>query len=229
MFSGLKGALAAIAAIGLVSCASTLPTTDTAFDESSQQSLLVVTGELQQVRGTSSDYFFRKVDLQTRKFVGETVRIGFGFAKADYGDELREASGERVKARTLFAVKPVTPGHYALIGQSDVSNSTNYVETADACYADQAPVFDLSAGQIQIVDAYRGPLLSFNTTSPKRVAADRIISDFEKLRSDYPKIRGKAVVLSEVAVLDWSIEGQRFFGPDLIDRCKEAEIFRLLP
>ncbi|MBY9066169.1 hypothetical protein K1X12_04615 [Hyphomonas sp. WL0036] len=116
-------------------CANTIPTPDMAFNANTPQALLVTTGELQQVRGNLSDYKFRRVNLESREFVGETVTIGFGFAKDRSGDELREASGERIKNRTLFAVKAVEPGDYVLVGQFEVSSGTPYSEMGSVCYS----------------------------------------------------------------------------------------------
>ncbi|MBY9066170.1 hypothetical protein K1X12_04625 [Hyphomonas sp. WL0036] len=78
------------------------------------------------------------------------------------------------------------------------------------------------------MDAYKGPLLSYNATSAKRVRPDRIEPDFDKLRQGYPNVQGEANVVSPIAMIQWPIEKGKFFGAGLLQRCSEAATFKVL-
>ncbi|MBI3437169.1 MAG: hypothetical protein HY054_00665 [Proteobacteria bacterium] len=231
MKSFLRGAaVALVASIVIASGAYALPDPSMSFDENSPQTLLAATGQLQQVRGVGSTYYFRPVDLESGRFLGPPIPVRFAFANWRQGDELREVGRARDKERVLFAVKTFEPGAYALIGQDEQSNGTAH-EFASVCYAEHAPVYLLSAGQIAIVDAYRGSLMSYNANVPRQVQQDRIISDFERLRADYPNIHGAAVRVEPSAIIQWPMGAPGFverLTSDLSTRCRQTDTFTVV-
>lgn len=212
--AAIRAVLAGASFLLLAACASTLPARDMRFDQNSSQTLLVVTGQLQQVRAAYSMYTFRRVNIETRQFTGPAMQIGFSSADSNQGDELREV-GERDKGRVLFASRMVEPGDYALVGLQEEGSGSRH-PFASACYADSAQVFRLQAGSIAIVDAYRGSLMLFNRHLPPRVAADRIAPDFEGLRADFPNVRGTAAIVPPLANIQWA------YSPTLVDHLTDT-------
>ena len=233
MFRSLKTLILGFVSLGLSACASTLPPTDTIFNASMPQSLLVATGRFYQVRQMYSAYWFRPVDLANGQFSGPPIAVVFGNEKSNQGDELRQIGRTRDMHRTYFAVKPMPPGDYALIGQIDENTGTGpYHAIVSICYGYHAPVFRLRAGEISIVDAYRGqPTLPTNVL-PGQLSSDAVLADFARLRASYPNIQGNPDTLSPpVAIIQWSIDSPNFFdylGHDLLASCARPTSFSVV-
>ena len=101
-------------------------------------------------------HYFRKVDLETKTFVGDVIEISKipKFPK-------------KYKFKKRFALDKIEPGTYALIKSESQKKDSRKISTSWLCFSDKAPVYKVSSGEISLFPAFIPHALKSRNSLPK--------------------------------------------------------------
>ena len=198
----------------LSACGANTVGNDYVFNSTPEEALFVV-----RVVNMPGDTFlwFRETDLNSKEFKKNSV----GFSLSDLlAAQLADESASGRDAKYYIAKEP--PGHYAFVSRitERLEGRLNRTVVTTNCLAEGAPVYEVVAGQVNLIDLA-------SSTGPRTVilpdgrqfvlpggdATKDPVVDLERVLEGYPNIEGEIVLAPTVASITYD-GGKNFLsGP----------------
>tara|TARA_R110001606_G_scaffold54269_1_gene133288 strand:- start:704 stop:1594 length:891 start_codon:yes stop_codon:yes gene_type:complete len=165
--------------------------------------LLVAVGPIS-IGGT---YEFRRIDEDGLGFAADPVVLGFG--TWGIGDKMQRPADDKssfwlTKDEVNFLIKKIPAGRYAATKVSwNISNGISS-GTAWKCRRDGAATFDIKPGTIALVSSRDALPAGVITRLSNAHSDEEVLAQFERTRTNYPKLIGEPVETLPEWITSWS-------------------------